>query len=84
MNEKLQGDPGFTASVGWLSWWKARHGIREVSVSGENLSGDNSASDDFKTKFEKFVKDELPIIRSGIFKSQEALLQKKPEAFSSV
>lgn len=25
-NEKLKGDPTFTASVGWLSRWKNRHG----------------------------------------------------------
>ena len=58
LNEKLKGDPAFTASVGWLSRWKDRHGVRELGVSGEILSGDNVASEDFKVKFEKFVSDE--------------------------
>jgi len=57
-NEKLKGDPTFAASVGWLSRWKNRHRIRELGVSGEILSGENVASEDFKTKFEKFIRDE--------------------------
>lgn len=35
LNEKLKGDPTFTASVGWLSRWKNRHGIRELGVNSE-------------------------------------------------
>jgi hypothetical protein len=37
-NEKLKGNPTFTASVGCLSRWKNRHGVRELGVSSEILS----------------------------------------------
>ncbi|XP_076173807.1 cag isoform X2 [Ptiloglossa arizonensis] len=40
LNDKLGSDPNFTASVGWLGRWKARHGIR-LALSGENLLGDS-------------------------------------------
>lgn len=30
LNEKVKGDPIFTASVGWLSQWKERHSIRDL------------------------------------------------------
>lgn len=58
LNRKLRGDPAFTASVGWLGRWKDRHGIRQLTVTGEILSGDIAASEDYKRKFGKFVADE--------------------------
>lgn len=75
-NEKLKGDPTFAASVGWLSRWKNRHGIRELGVSGEILSGDNVASEDFKTKFEKFISDE-DLMPCQIFNADETGLNYK-------
>lgn len=41
LNEKVKGDPIFTASVGWLSQWKERHSIRDLRVSGKMLSSDS-------------------------------------------
>lgn len=31
---------GFKASIGWLNHWKNRHGVRELNICGEKLSGD--------------------------------------------
>uniref|UniRef100_A0A1B6HFM7 HTH CENPB-type domain-containing protein n=1 Tax=Homalodisca liturata TaxID=320908 RepID=A0A1B6HFM7_9HEMI len=50
--------PNFTASQGWLDRWKKWHGIRQLSITGESLSGDNSTADDYKNKFLDFVKEE--------------------------
>lgn len=52
------GDPTFTASLGWLERWKNRHGIRQLSITGESLSSDVLASDKYKSVFEKFISDE--------------------------
>ncbi|XP_043250755.1 jerky protein homolog-like [Colletes gigas] len=41
LNNNLGGDPTFTASVGWLGRWKARHGIK-LTLSCENLLGDTT------------------------------------------
>lgn len=57
LNQKLGGDPSFTASIGWLSRWKDRHGVRQLSVTGESLSGAVDDSEDFK-KFEKMFNNE--------------------------
>ncbi|XP_016905758.1 jerky protein homolog-like isoform X1 [Apis cerana] len=44
LNKKLGGDPTFTASVGWLGRWKARHGIR-LTLCSENLLEDAVTND---------------------------------------
>lgn len=44
LNKKLGGDPSFTASVGWLGRWKARHGIK-LTLSGESLLEDPANGD---------------------------------------
>jgi hypothetical protein len=59
-----------------LSRWKNRHGIRELHVSGNILSDDNVASDDFKTKFEKFISDE-DLMPCQIFDANETGLNYK-------
>ena len=38
INTELGSDASFTASSGWLHNYKARHGIRQLSVQGEILS----------------------------------------------
>lgn len=58
LNQKLGGDPSFTASIGWLSRWKDRHGVRQLTITGESLSGAVLDAEEFKKKFEKIVKDE--------------------------
>lgn len=46
LNKKLGGDPTFTASVGWLGRWKARHGIKlnfcSQSLLEDAVTNDNS------------------------------------------
>lgn len=49
----LQGN--FDASSGWLTRFKQRHGIREIGLHGEKLSGDQQAAVDFQHEFEEFV-----------------------------
>lgn len=48
----------FDASSGWLHRFKKRHGIREIGLHGEKLSGDQEAADDFQRDFEEFVLSE--------------------------
>jgi ribosomal protein S10 len=42
MNKKLDGDPKFKASIGWLDKFKCRHGIRKLDISGEKLSANST------------------------------------------
>jgi hypothetical protein len=35
MNEKLERDLHFKASMGWLDKFKYRHGIRQIDISGD-------------------------------------------------
>lgn len=49
----LEGD--FNASSGWLTRFKQRHGIREIAVQGEKLSGDNKAASEFCKDFQEFI-----------------------------
>ncbi|CAK9800674.1 Jerky protein homolog-like [Anthophora quadrimaculata] len=44
LNEKVGGDPTFTASVGWLGRWKARHGIK-LNLPSDSLLEDFTAND---------------------------------------
>ncbi|XP_042911252.1 jerky protein homolog-like [Parasteatoda tepidariorum] len=48
--EKL-GYLSFKASNGWLRNFKSRHGIRELDLSGEKLSEDTKAAEEFTEKF---------------------------------
>lgn len=49
--EKMGGLSEFKASNGWLRNFKARHGIRELDLSGEKLSAHNNAADKFIVEF---------------------------------
>ncbi|KAF0703573.1 jerky protein-like, partial [Aphis craccivora] len=90
-NEKLKGDPIFSASVGWLSRWKNRHGIRELGVSGEILSGDNVATSklDSVAKGHKVKKERVTLLpcsnASGDLKFPLLVIEKsaKPRAFKN-
>jgi hypothetical protein len=53
---KLQGD--FNASSSWLTRFKQRHGIRQITVQGEKLSCDEPTADEFKNEFQKFIENE--------------------------
>ena len=48
--EKL-GYSSFKASNGWLRNFKFRHGVRELDFSGEKLSADSAAAENFIEKF---------------------------------
>lgn len=48
--EKL-GYSSFKASNGWLRNFKSRHGVRELDLSGEKLSADFKAAEEFVKKF---------------------------------
>lgn len=54
-NQKLNGPLDFKASSGWLSKFKQRHGIRQLDVQGESLSGDAVASEAFVKTFKETV-----------------------------
>ena len=55
INNKINGANSFTASSGWLTRFKERHSIRELSIQGERLSSDNSGSDEFKEIFNSIL-----------------------------
>lgn len=54
-NQKLNGPLDFKASSEWLSKFKQRHGIRQLDVQGESLSGDDVASEAFVKTFKETV-----------------------------
>lgn len=59
LNQKLpNGDPSFTASQGWLDRWKKRHGVRQLTITGESLSGDVRGAEQFRKEFDDFIKKE--------------------------
>jgi hypothetical protein len=41
-----------------LTRFKQRRGIRQITAQGEKLSWDESAADEFKNKFRKFIENE--------------------------
>ena len=51
MNEKLNLDEEFSASQGWLDRWKKRHGVRQLSISGESASADTTEAENFVLSF---------------------------------
>lgn len=57
-NERLGGSTNFKASSGWLRNFKARHGIRQLSIHGEAMSADTQGAEDFIQKFKTEVMDE--------------------------
>jgi hypothetical protein len=65
---KLQGD--FSTSSGWLTRFKQRHSIRQITVQGEKLSCDEPAADKFKNEFQKFIGNEGFILEQ-IFSANE-------------
>jgi len=57
LNRKLHGETTFKASEGWKWRFCKRHGIRQLSVQGEKLSGNKEEADKFKVSFRKLVKE---------------------------
>lgn len=54
-NDALGLSTEFNASSGWLHRFKSRHGIRELSIQGEKLSGDSEAVAEFRKTFKAFI-----------------------------
>ncbi|GFS60000.1 tigger transposable element-derived protein 1 [Trichonephila inaurata madagascariensis] len=55
LNEKLGGSADFKASTGWF---KSRHGIRELQIEGESLSGNKTSAYKFKVTLLQQVEEE--------------------------
>lgn len=58
LHSKLQPEEAFSASEGWLSRWKKRHGVHYIGVCGEKLSADPTAAKNFSAKFLKIIGDQ--------------------------
>lgn len=48
----------FTASDGWLTRWKKRHGVRALRICGEKLSANIAAVQDFIKQFNAVIESE--------------------------
>lgn len=76
-NEKLNGDPNFKASNGWLDNFKTRHGIREIKIEGEKLSAANIETvNAFKVKLQQII-DENNLTREQVYNADETGLNFK-------
>lgn len=76
MNKKLNGDPNFKASIGWLDKFKFHHGIRQLDVSGEKLSANSSVISDFKEKLNLKISN-LKLVREQVYNCDETGLNWK-------
>ena len=50
INQKLNGDPNFKASQGWLRRLKERHGIRHLQIEGAKLSANSEIVSQYQEK----------------------------------
>lgn len=57
-NKEMGTETEFKASEGWLEKWKNRYGIRKLQISGEKLSADKHAVEEFKTFLHKLLDEE--------------------------
>lgn len=57
-NQKLGGDDQFVASEGWLSNWKKRFGIRQLTITGESRSANEVSAEEFKRIFDKLIEED--------------------------
>ncbi|XP_023231266.1 jerky protein homolog-like [Centruroides sculpturatus] len=57
-NTRLNGDPTFKASSGWLEKLKGQHGIKELEVHGEKLSADITSVNTFIDTLKMFMEKE--------------------------
>lgn len=60
LNGLLDGPEKFMASNGGFGRWKKRHSIRMLAVTGEKLSADTAAAEDFVKQFVELVADYSP------------------------
>ncbi|GFW22884.1 jerky protein homolog-like [Trichonephila clavipes] len=55
LNKLMNGDASFSASIGWLDRWKKRHGVRQLTITGEKLSSDFDAAKEYMTTFANLI-----------------------------
>ncbi|GFV11719.1 jerky-like protein [Trichonephila clavipes] len=55
--EKLSGFADFKDITGWLKNFKSHHGIRELQIESESLSGDKNSAHKFKETFLQHVEE---------------------------
>ncbi|GFT00658.1 jerky protein homolog-like [Trichonephila clavipes] len=55
LNKLMNGDASFSASIGWLDRWKKRHGVRQLTITGEKLSSDFDAAKEYVTTFANLI-----------------------------
>uniref|UniRef100_A0A8C4SMY0 HTH CENPB-type domain-containing protein n=1 Tax=Erpetoichthys calabaricus TaxID=27687 RepID=A0A8C4SMY0_ERPCA len=60
LNKLMDGDVSFTASCGFLDRWKKRHGIRQLTITGEKLSADNEAAVEYLEEFKCIISSYSP------------------------
>lgn len=59
LNKLINGDESsFMASSGWLDRWKRRHGVRQLTITGEKLSADLIAGQEYVEKLNKLIMEE--------------------------
>lgn len=76
-NLKLNGDPVFKASSGWLEKFKSRHGVRELNIEGEKMSAASVETvNAFKVKFQRMI-DEHSLTRDQVYNADETGLNYK-------
>ncbi|KAK9892255.1 hypothetical protein WA026_019057 [Henosepilachna vigintioctopunctata] len=68
---RITGREDFKASQGWLEKFKKRHGIRQLTISGEKLSADVSAVEPFKLKFLKKI-EEMNLVPDQVYNADES------------
>ena len=58
LHEGCSNAPSFTASAGWLWRFCKRHGIRQLSLEGEQLSSDECAVEPFQSFVQELIEEE--------------------------
>lgn len=76
LHKKMNGDPAFQASTGWLHRFKNRHGIRQLDISGEKLSSNSSIVVEYKQEFSAMV-NSRKLVREQVYNCDETGLNWK-------
>ncbi|XP_046616864.1 jerky protein homolog-like isoform X1 [Neodiprion virginianus] len=68
-HERFGAEEKFYASDGWLSHWRQKYGIRQLSITSESSSPNSESADNFKSQFTKKIKNEN-LTASQIFNAE--------------
>uniref|UniRef100_A0A2S2R2Q4 Jerky-like n=1 Tax=Sipha flava TaxID=143950 RepID=A0A2S2R2Q4_9HEMI len=77
INKKLDGDPNFKASMGWLDKFKFRHSIRQLDINGEKIGENSAVVAEFKEKFKSKIQSHLNLVREQVYNCDETGLNWK-------